>query len=202
MIRNNKKVMAAIVLAAVAFVTIMIYVLIETRMILPSFVEWNERMLVDEIIGADVSLNNKKVRVSLSGGYEWESPDKFKVSDVMLYDIDHDGNNEMLLLAWKRGKYGKDRPTWIKYDELSWSQHIYLYEISGKQVAPKWMASEIGFDVNGWNCKNGYLILGDRDGNLTYWEWDYWGLEKVIGNVNYDKWNLLMEKGMIKNSDL
>lgn len=194
--------MAVTIIAAVAFVVLIVTFLIRTRMILPFFIEWKDNVISDEMTGSRIILEGRKVKVTLGNGYEWESPERFKVSDVMLYDIDHDGENEMLLLAWKRGKYGKDRPTWITRDEINWSQHVYLYEISGKEVAPKWMASDIGFDVYGWNCKNGYLVLGDRTGDLTYWEWNYWGLERVIGKVNFDKWNLLMENGMIKNSDL
>lgn len=186
---NNKKVATAIVVAVVTFVTLLLLIAVKTRLILPSFVTWKEKEIYSEEMGAKVVLKDKKVKVDFANGEDWESPNKFKISDVMLYDIDHDGEDEMLMLALKRGKYGKDRPSWVKRDEICWSQHVYLYEISDKRVAPKWMASDIGFDVTGWACKNGYLILGDAEGKLTYWEWNNWGLEKVLSEVDFNKWN-------------
>lgn len=84
-----------------------------------------------------------------------------------------------MILCWKRGRYGKRRPSWVKRDEIGWSQHIYIYEIDGNVVRPKWMASDIGMKAASWEFDDGKLIITDTEGVTTKWVWISWGLEKL-----------------------
>ena len=59
----------------------------------------------------------------------WSSPSEYKIQDGFLTDIDRDGVAEMILLVWKRGRFGKHRPFWITSDERSYSQHIFIYDV-------------------------------------------------------------------------
>ena len=104
-------------------------------------------------------------QITVAAGVFWTSPSEIKVQDGFLTDLDRDGNTEMILLVWKRGRFGKHRPFWITSDERCYSQHVFIYDVGdeaqegndGNQaghdsvisgvVSQKWFASDIGVDV-------------------------------------------------------
>ena len=136
----------------------------------------------DKVIESDglrVAQTGRRVTVYDEDGLIWELPDDVYAQDVLLGDIDHDEDDEILILCWKRGRFGKKRPTWVKEDERSFSQHIFIYETDGGKVRPKWMASDIGMKAAAWELTDGVLSIKDTDGNLTRWVWLTWGLEKL-----------------------
>ena len=109
----------------------------------------------------------------------WELPSDVLAQDYLVEDIDGDGRSDLLILCWKRGRYGKQRPTWVKSDEISWSQHIFVYDIADDGIAPKWMASDIGVHAASMEFKDGKLMITGTDGNITGWKWVSWGFEKL-----------------------
>ncbi len=109
----------------------------------------------------------------------WALPGNVRSQDFFYEDVDHDGENELLILCWKRGRYGKHRPTWVRRDEIKWSQHIYIYEIADNQVRPKWMASDIGMNALSIEFADGMTVITDTEGTVTKWKWISWGLEKM-----------------------
>lgn len=146
----------------------------------PSFVTWQEKCDEDLRTNLQLKLENKRLcAIGEEDNIVWTTPVGFKVSDYILCDIDRDSNDELVMLCWKRGKYGNSRPSWVKRDEIRWSQHIAIYDLEHDKISPEWMASDIGFDVKGWTYKDKKLALGDSDGNISYWTWDGWGLYRV-----------------------
>lgn len=116
-----------------------------------------------------------------SGNVIWMLDKKCLVQDALFADLDRDGADELLVLCWKIGKYGNRKPFWIDKDELKWSQHIYIYEVSTESVRPKWMASNIGKNVASWCAQdNGYIVDTAPDGEESTWRWVSWGLERVL----------------------
>lgn len=110
----------------------------------------------------------------------WQSEDGIPVQDVLWEDIDHDDEPELLLLCWRRGKYGNSRPFWAEEDDNSWSQHIFIYDWDGAKMKPIWMASDLGREVVQWNFSQwDRLLLTDRNGTQTAWDWDTWGLTNI-----------------------
>lgn len=85
--------------------------------------------------------------VNYNGGAIWTSPKGVKVQKILSADIDGDHEDELLLLCWKIGRYGRSKPFWISEDEKKWSQHIFVYEFDDGEVRPKWMSSYMGQDV-------------------------------------------------------
>ena len=55
-----------------------------------------------------------------------DSEKGFKVQDVLLSDLDGNGDIEMIVLLWKKGLYGKHRPFWVENDEKCYSQQEYF----------------------------------------------------------------------------
>ena len=56
---------------------------------------------------------HKKVGVRLSGDVVWTSPKDLRVQQALSCDIDHDGQDELVLLCWRIGRYGKSKPFWV-----------------------------------------------------------------------------------------
>ncbi len=140
----------------------------------------------------------------------WSSPSEYKIQDGFLTDIDRDGATEMILLVWKRGRFGKHRPFWITSDERCYSQHIFIYDVgdgandgidgseSGHDsgtfggVSQKWFASDIGAFVNRMKLLNegsatseAVFLTEDRDGNCALWHWESFGLKTMDNEVTF-----------------
>ncbi|MCR5410119.1 MAG: hypothetical protein K6E90_03975 [Lachnospiraceae bacterium] len=125
--------------------------------------------------------------------------DDWLIQDALMLDIDGDGARESVLLVWKRGSYGLRRPTWVKRDEIGFSQHIFIYKdysdpaISQKEAShfeggwhPVWMSSKLSFEVT--TFREGGDIPGTGrmcletvtpDGDIYRWGWLSWGLQRV-----------------------
>lgn len=151
---------------------------------LPGWITWEERQINDTTKKYEIALSSRAVSVSRSSDKKiiWKSQKGVKVQDILSCDIDGDGNDELILLCWKRGRFGKYRPFWVEQDEKEWSQHIFVYRYAEDQLAPMWMSSYIGQDVIKINAKPDskqkyYLILTDRNGKNSNWVWNYWGFE-------------------------
>lgn len=154
---------------------------------IPTWVKWNERA-IDAGRGVQVVLKNKKLAVYGPSGEVTFTPDKgFKVQDVLVTDIDRDEEPEMIALLWKRGIYGKDRPFWEKSDEKTYSQHIFLFDISSDgEVAHKWGTSRTGIEVDRMKVmerNESVLLLESRSGRATLWNWQGWGLKNMKNEV-------------------
>ena len=130
---------------------------------------------------AEVEINEKgrSITVSVRGEEVWSLPGEVLAQDFLYDDIDRDGSKDLLVLCWKRGRYGSHRPTWVKRDEIKWSQHIFIYEVKEQRVRPKWMASDIGIKAASWDITNGILSITDTSGDVSKWGWIHWGLEKM-----------------------
>ncbi len=170
----------------------------------PSWVSYQEREM--SLGGYTLRVGEKKAMLSGEGEPEggWTSPKEYRVQDGFLADLDRDGDVEMVLLLWKRGRFGQHRPFWITQDEKSYSQHIFIYDIeanslttmgdgeasadqvSGAGVKQKWFASDIGADVRRMKLmeQDGATILTeDVDGNPALWRWESFGLKNVDNEV-------------------
>lgn len=107
-----------------------------------------------------------------------------KVQDTLFGDIDFDGEDELLILCWRIGRYGKRRPFWVKHDELTWSQHIYIYENDkdnpDNPYKEKWLASDIRTLVKDWEMIDNHLLRTyTPNGESNIFIWNSWGLERV-----------------------
>ena len=136
---------AACFLAAIA-----VFSLVPSGPQLPGWIPWQEARLLCEGVGQpdEILLANRQVRVIRDGAAVWATGEDLAVQDVLWCDIDHDQQEELLLLCWRQGRYGPSRPFWVTQEEIDqdtdWSQHIFIYEWDGGEIHPSWMASDIG----------------------------------------------------------
>ena len=149
----------------------------------PSGVKWASYTLKLSA-GRTLSLSGKVLRLVSEGETYWKTEEGWLIEDALVADIDRDGAEELLLLLWKRGRYGEHKPFWVEEDEEDWSQHIFIYSLPEGTEKPKqlWCASDIGRLVKHWELAEGkpwLLILDDDKGERTYWIWDSWGLKNI-----------------------
>ena len=94
---------------------------------LPGWIAWKDRKIQQGEY--EILLDSRTVKVLYDGTVIWTSPKGVKVQDVLSCDADNDGREELILLCWKIGRYGKYRPFWVEKDEKKWSQHIFVWSI-------------------------------------------------------------------------
>ena len=173
---------------------------------IPAWIRWNEKevtvygdesALQDESNGESsdsasrvmVKLWKKKLEVTNSSGETtFVSKKDFKVQDVLVTDIDRDGDKEMIVLLWKHGLYGKHRPFWIEKDEKNYSQHVFIYDVDEVgNVSEKWCASDMGTvarRIRLMDKNDSIFLMEDKDKNCTLWMWDSWGVKTVDSKVS------------------
>ena len=158
---------------------------------LPGWIIWEENNITDTSGCYHISLAEKTVHVVYDGKEIWNSPDEVKVQQILSCDIDQDNRDELILLCWKRGRFGKYKPFWIEKDEKNWSQHIFVYEYADDEIRPQWMSSYIGQDVTKMSVGGSgkipiqWLILDDPKGEKSYWRWDSWGFTREDAEVSF-----------------
>ncbi len=184
--KENKKVIIWLLLFLLTAAAFWCYF---TYFKIPARVTWTPSKTISFYDG-DVKLILKNRRITLNDSKEkelWKSADYLKVQDVFVTDIDGNGDMEMIALLWKRGRFGIHRPFWITEDEKSFSQHIFIYDISKEGlVSEKWFASDIGPVVNRMKQmeRNPEIFLTEEaSGNCSLWRWESFGLKNMDNEV-------------------
>ena len=67
-------------------------------------------------------------------------------------DIDRDQQEELVLLIWKHGSYGRHLPVWEKKNDIRLEQHIFIYRLQERNIStdvmrPVWMSSSLGKEI-------------------------------------------------------
>lgn len=158
---------------------------------LPRWIIWENAVLTPASAPYTAVLKHRHLEVTAAdGGTLWVTPDSLKVQEALCSDIDNDGLEELILLCWKKGRYGTDRPFWVTQDETTWSQHIFLYEFSDGAIRPKWGSSYIGQEVSHMSVilrqdMRNHLLLAAPDRTVSSWLWDSWGFTRETTQVSF-----------------
>jgi hypothetical protein len=191
---NRKNVRLLLLLTAAAFCCIVAaIVLLRCREVLlfapPKWVSWQEKEIAQPPCTLVISGKRAALYSDLAEEPAWQSVRDLKVQDGFITDIDRDGDQELILLLWKRGRFGKHRPFWVDSDEITYSQHIFIYDIQGDgTVRNKWFASDIGRELTRIKLmeKNSSIILTEgRDGENLLWSWESFGLKNLSNEVSF-----------------
>lgn len=157
---------------------------------LPRWIQWEKDTEYDVFGEYRLLLSHQSVSVMYGDTVIWTSPEGVKVQKILSCDADNDGQDELVLLCWKKGRYGKAKPIWVEKDERKWSQHIFVYEYTPDEIKPKWMSSYIGQDVldiasNQKSAPYNRLWLTDLEGAVSSWVWDSWGFTKEDSSISF-----------------
>ena len=155
---------------------------------LPRWVTWKTGTF-DYGGKAELVLKHRRITVNLkdpaSADPVWQSESGWLVSDCIIGDIDHDDEDEVILLVWKRGSYGKFKPIWVENDEKTWSQHIFIYDYIDEKddrLKPVWMSSKMGIEASDIRLDDEEkLHITTPEGKDTVWYWQSWGLTLIEG---------------------
>ena len=142
---------------------------------LPEWIRWqnHERLTAERVI----SLKNRRLTVEQDGKEFYKTPLFTHVQDFLYFDINGDGEDELIMLVWKRGSYGEHKPTWVLRDEIDFSQHIFIYSFLEDRLKPIWMSSKLGIEVVSFDAPAERTIrLKEPDGTETDWVWLSFGL--------------------------
>ena len=155
------------------------------RQNLPVWVKLSQKKISDEGT-INIQLTEGELKVKQGSELIWESGDFILVQDFLWCDIDGDEGNELLLLCWKQGKYGKHRPFWVEENDTEISQHIFIYDWDGEQISQLWLASDIGMEITQWIFdEHGFLMVQATEGKTSGWAWISWGLQLVDTSVTF-----------------
>lgn len=151
---------------------------------LPQWIVWEHGAFQDASGQYEITLTGKTVRVSYKDTMIWTTEKDVKVQKALAADIDRNGQDELILLCWRKGHYGDVKPIWVEEDEQDWVQHIFVYEFLQEDVQAKWMSSYIGKDIlditaRAAETSGRLLCLTDRSGEESVWTWDSWGFVRV-----------------------
>lgn len=180
---------------------------------LPRRIRWETVSFADQTGDYQIELSNRRITVTWQGNDSdrdcapagaagkndrlpeqssivWTSPAGVKVQKVLSADIDNDGRDELILLCWKIGRYGRDRPFWVEKDENKWSQHLFVYEYMQGEIRPKWMSSYLGknlADIALYRRADSQnrLLFTDFEGETSCWRWDSWGFTLEDAAVSF-----------------
>ena len=184
----SRKCRAAVFAALFVFVgATLITIFAGTAFRPPKWAQWNDKEERVTVNGAEVQISLKDRSVSVFStlpGYDdllWKSNKEWLVSDLLIGDIDRDGDQEVLLLLWKRGSFGLHRPFWLEKDTRRFTQHIFIYDLSlANGLKPVWMSSSLEIPVLDWQLDEKNLIhIFDTENNVSVWGWMSWGLSRV-----------------------
>lgn len=154
-------------------------------------------------------LKDKQLSVNQDGQEIWRSPADWQVTAFVLADATNDGQDDLLLVVWKAGSFGRDKPFWIKDDDTRLSNHLFVLNLRQGQLKPVWFSSALDrpiqrltvrdFNQDGKNelvvqeepageGRAGWIRLRDwilrspgsaAADTTTYWQWQSWGFYRL-----------------------
>ena len=191
--RTLKKIIYSIM--APVCIGAVLYILWRSGAFLPRWPEWKDERFYDASGQYEIVLAHRKVKVCWNDGKTWTSPKELVVQQAISCDIDNDRKDELILLGWRVGRYGKSKPFWVEQNERKWSQHIAVYEYDEDKLKPKWVSSYIGVDVvsmavydeatDTTKRSRNKLFFTDREGMVSKWFWDSWGFTMEMTEVSF-----------------
>jgi poly-gamma-glutamate capsule biosynthesis protein CapA/YwtB (metallophosphatase superfamily) len=189
--RKGRRLLLIISAAAFCCLVIVLSIIpksgISTLFAPPNWVIWQAKELSQNQL--ELKIENRSATIEIGGSEIWQSEKALKVQDGFISDLDRDGDAEMLLLVWKRGRFGEHRPFWITSDDKNYSQHIFIYDVSAQgEVKNKWFASDIGREVTRMKLMDkdpSIILTEDTEGACALWTWESFGLKNLDNEVTF-----------------
>ena len=150
----------------------------EMRSHIPAWVTLMERDETRNIGGEPVRISLHGGRLELTGAdFAYIADETWFVADCLVFDVDRDGADEVLLHVWKPGSFEQYQPFWREADNKTlYSEHLFLYDwdtARSDRLDPFWMSSAM--PVRGRE-------VTAPDGSASHWYWGSWGLLRADEN--------------------
>jgi len=143
-----------------------------------------------------IQLENGVVKVFMNDKKILETDQNWNVKEVITGDFNNDGSMDLGLYLWKTGSYGQSLPFWVKENDDSFKQHLFLYDWDKNRLELKalWHSSNLPYinvktylnDINKDN-ENELIVLerpytlgiGNFGEYIAVWKWDEWGFTNI-----------------------
>ena len=135
-------------------------------------------------------LENGRLTITEKAKLIWQSPSDWWIDNYILADSNNDGVIDINLSVWKIGNFGNSKPFWVKEDDLSLKNHLFIFDLRSGIIKPIWQSSnletqscEFTFaDVDNDGKKDLLVIEGDysqapefQGDYIALWRWNGWG---------------------------
>lgn len=88
-------------------------------------------------------LKDKQLSVTQDGQEIWRSPADWQVTAFVLADATNDGLDDLLLVVWKAGSFGRDKPFWVKEEDTRLSNHLFVLNLRQGLLKQVWFSSAL-----------------------------------------------------------
>jgi len=120
----------------------------------------------------------------------WQSEDDWWVEDFFLADSTNDGIADINLSIWKSGSFGRSKPFWIKQDDPSVKNHLFIFDWKDGKMQSVWQSSNLDApncqilvdDMNNDGQNELIVVEGDyadapdcQGKYMAVWKWGEWG---------------------------
>ena len=139
------------------------------------------------------SLRDGRVTVTIGKGVIWQTTEAWWVDDFFLNDANNDGTSDLSLLVWKSGSFGTQKPFWIKSEDRSIKNHLFVFKLKNGTFKPVWQSSNLDrpvlaadiTDLDGDGKQELVAVEGSYTDptvrQVTVWRWKGWGFYLVSG---------------------
>ncbi len=132
----------------------------------------------------------------------WKSPADWRVTSMVIGDANHDNQEDLIMVVWKKGSFGQDKPFWIHMDDKQIRCHLFLYDLAGDHAKPLWMSSALDQPIKSLQIQDmnedGKNELIIQEGSYSFlscvlnfhasepalWQWKGWGFYQLD-----DRWD-------------
>lgn len=139
----------------------------------------------------EYTLRDGRIMVRDGSSLIWQSPEDWWIDYFFLGDADNDGRPELNLSVWKEGSFGLHKPFWVKEEDTSVKNHLFIFRLEKGNFKPVWQSSNldrpnrhavlIDLDGDGENelvvNEGSYTDPGKRE--ITLWKWSGWGFSRI-----------------------
>jgi hypothetical protein len=121
----------------------------------------------------------------------WKSPREWRVSAFVLGDATNDGRDDLCLVVWKKGSFGNGKPFWVKENDESMKNHLFIFNLEEDRLKPIWMSSNLDNPIKALHIEDSdgdgkkelvvsegrYGFPGFLGTRTTTWQWSEWGFK-------------------------
>ncbi|MCR5795392.1 MAG: hypothetical protein K6G61_08660 [Solobacterium sp.] len=143
----------------------------------PSWIVWHEDTLDVEAEGEVHHLEIRDRKVMLDGEQPFD--DDWTCSQMILTDLDQDEEPDILFLMWNHQDYGDHHPFWVEKDTETLNEHVYIYNLRGGYMRPKWMSSMIDPKIKHISTDRDIIYVIDPEDEESVWQWKNYGIERI-----------------------